>query len=115
MRSIGSRDVNASLGLVTAADHTAKTFRTWGANAVAFGQLRRLEPADAREHDAQRAEAVRVAAVHLHNTPVVCRSSYIHPAILTDDRDGLDLLIKRSRADASRASRWMDAEHDLAA
>lgn len=110
VRGIGSRDVNDYLGRVTAADYTAKTFRTWGASAVAFGHLRRLEPANAREHDAQRAEAVRIAAAHLHNTPAVCRKSYVHPAILTDDRADLDLLIERSRANASRASRWMDAD-----
>jgi DNA topoisomerase-1 len=110
VRSIGSRDVNDYLGRLTAAGYTAKTFRTWGASAVAFGHLRRLEPASRREHDAQRVEAVRIAASHLHNTPTVCRKSYIHPAILADDRSELDDLIERSGANASRASRWMDAD-----
>jgi DNA topoisomerase-1 len=110
VRSIDSRDVNAYLGLVTSADYTAKTFRTWGASAVAFGHLRRLEPSSAREHDAQRAEAVRLAAAHLHNTPAVCRKSYVHPAILADDRADIDRLIERSRANTARASRWMDAD-----
>lgn len=110
VRSVGSRDVNDYLGRVTAAEYTAKTFRTWGASAVALGHLRRLEPASRREHEAHRAEAVRIAAAHLHNTPAVCRKSYIHPAILTDDRDDLDRLIERSRANAVRTSRWMDAD-----
>ena len=110
VRSIGSRDVNDYLGRLTAADYTAKTFRTWGASAVAFGHLRRLEPANQREHDAQRVEAVRIAAGHLHNTPAVCRKSYVHPTVLADDRADLDDLIERSRANASRASRWMDAD-----
>lgn len=110
VRSIGSRDVNEYVGRVTSADYTAKTFRTWGASAVAFGHLRHLEPATPREHDAERAEAVRIAAAHLHNTPAVCRKSYIHPAILADDRAELDELIERSGANAARASRWMDAD-----
>ncbi|MDR7385645.1 DNA topoisomerase IB [Promicromonospora iranensis] len=110
VKSIGSRDVNDYLGRVTAADYTAKTFRTWGASAVAFGHLRRLDPANRREHDAQRAEAVRITAAHLHNTPAVCRKSYIHPAILAEDRADLDRLIERSHANASRGSRWMDAD-----
>lgn len=109
-RSIGSRDVNEYLGRVTSADCTAKTFRTWGASAVAFGHLRHLEPTTRREHDAQRADAVRIAAAHLHNTPAVCRKSYVHPAILADDRAELDELIERSGANASRESRWMDAD-----
>lgn len=110
VRSVGSRDVNDYLDRVTAADYTAKTFRTWGASAVALGHLRRLNPANRREHDTQRAEAVRIAAAHLHNTPAVCRKSYIHPAILADDRDELDRLIEQSRANAARTSRWMDAD-----
>ncbi|MBO0607979.1 DNA topoisomerase IB [Myceligenerans salitolerans] len=110
VRSVGSREVNDYLGRVTAADYTAKTFRTWGASAVAFGHLRRLTPSNGREHDTQRAEAVRMAAGHLHNTPVVCRKSYIHPAILADDRGELDELIERSGANAARTSRWMDAD-----
>lgn len=95
---------------MTSADYTAKTFRTWGASAVAFGHLRGLEPSSRREHDAQRAEAVRRAADLLHNTPAVCRKSYVHPAILADDRGELDRLIERSGANTARASRWMDAD-----
>jgi DNA topoisomerase-1 len=110
VRSIGSRDVNEYLGQVTGAGFTAKTFRTWGASAVALGHLRHLQPATQREHDAQRAEAVRIAAAHLNNTPAVCRKSYVHPAILADDRADLDRLIKRSRANAARTSRWMEAD-----
>ena len=110
VRSIGSRDVNEYLDEVTGAAYTAKTFRTWGASAVAFGRLRGLDPASGREHHAQRADAVRIAAAHLHNTPAVCRKSYIHPAILADDRKELDRLIERSRANAARTSRWMEAD-----
>jgi len=110
VRGIGSRDVNEYLQEVTGAGYTAKTFRTWGASTVAFGHLRDVAPASPSEHDRQRAEAVRVAAAHLHNTPAVCRKSYVHPAILTEDRDELDRLIKRSRANDARTSRWMDAD-----
>ncbi len=110
VRDVGSGDVNDYLARVTGADHTAKTFRTWGASAIALGHLRGLEPANQAEHDAQRVEAVRVAADHLHNTPAVCRKSYVHPAILADDRAELDRLIARSGADAARSSRWMTAD-----
>jgi DNA topoisomerase I len=110
VRDVGSRDVNDYLARVTGAGYTAKTFRTWGASAVALGHLRRLEPTDQREHDAQRVEAVRVAADRLHNTPAVCRKSYVHPAILADDRADLDRLLTRSRANAVRTSRWMEAD-----
>ncbi|MFD7310461.1 DNA topoisomerase IB [Promicromonospora sp. NPDC059942] len=110
VRSVGSDDVNEYLGRVTGAGYTAKTFRTWGASAIALGHLRGLEPADQAEHDAQRVEAVRVAAEHLHNTPAVCRKSYVHPVILTDDRATLDELIVRSGADAVRSSRWMSSD-----
>jgi DNA topoisomerase-1 len=111
IRSIGSRDVNAYLGLVTSSGFTAKTFRTWGASTIAFGYLRRVErPSSAREHDRQRNEAVRSASEHLHNTLAVARRSYVHPAILDDDRDRFDRLIERSKADKARASKWMSAD-----
>lgn len=109
-RSVGSRDVNDYLGRTMGDGYTAKTFRTWGASAVVLGHLRGLTPRSRQEHDAQRAEAVRVAAAHLHNTPAVCRKSYVHPAVLPDDRADLDRLLDRSGANASRTSRWMDAD-----
>jgi DNA topoisomerase-1 len=111
IRSIGSRDVNAYLALTTDAGFTAKTFRTWGASMIAFGYLRRVEPpTSARQHDRHRVEAVKLASEHLHNTPAVCRRSYIHPAILDDDRQQFDRLVVRSKADRARSSKWMDAD-----
>ncbi|MFI9489639.1 DNA topoisomerase IB [Promicromonospora sp. NPDC052451] len=109
-RTVGSRDVNEYLGRVMGDGYTAKTFRTWGASALVLGHLRGLTPHTRQEHDAQRAEAVRIAAAHLHNTPAVCRKSYVHPVLLTEDRAELDRLVERSGAAAARTSRWMDAD-----
>ena len=111
VRSVGSRDVNAYLGLATTSDFTAKTFRTWGASMIAFGYLRRIDPPkSAREYDRQRNEAVRLASEHLHNTLAVCRRSYVHPAILDDDRDEFERLLERSKAGNARSSKWMSAD-----
>jgi len=111
IKSIGSRDVNAYLGLVTSSGFTAKTFRTWGASMIAFGYLRRVDPpSSAREYDRQRNQAIRMASEHLHNTPAVCRRSYVHPAIIDDDRELFDKLLTKSNADTARSSKWMDAD-----
>jgi DNA topoisomerase-1 len=111
IKSIGSRDVNAYLGLVTSSGFTAKTFRTWGASMIAFGYLRRADPpTSAREYDRQRNQAIRMASEHLHNTPAVCRRSYVHPAIIDDDRELFEKLLARANADKARSSKWMDAD-----
>jgi len=47
-------------------------------------------PESRREHAfaSAIASAVKVVAGQLHNTPAVCRSSYIHPQVFAGWRDG---------------------------
>lgn len=54
---------------------TAKTFRTWAGTLAAFS----VAASSAKPTIKEMAGA---AAARLHNTPAVCRSSYIHPAVL---------------------------------
>lgn len=106
---VGSSDVNAYLREKTGAQVTAKHFRTWGGTCSAAAALALCRPAETRrEVESQVLAAIDVAACVLGNTRAVCRSSYVHPAILDAHRSG-DLLEawKRSRATerASRAER----------
>ena len=80
---VGSDDVNQYLQDVAGADFSAKDFRTWGGTVLAVEALCRVGPA-ATERDATSrvAEAVRVVATELRNTPAVCRASYVHPAVI---------------------------------
>jgi DNA topoisomerase-1 len=77
VHAIGSQHVNAYLAAHTGVEGvTAKTFRTWAGSLAAFTAARRTRgPLSIRA----LAEA---AAARLHNTPEICRSAYIHPAVL---------------------------------
>lgn len=83
-RSVTSGDVNTFLtGFFENDALTAKTFRTWN------GSVAGLETA--LSDDAVTIKAMTEAASHrLNNTPAICRSSYIHPAVidLHDDTSG---------------------------
>jgi DNA topoisomerase-1 len=46
------------------------------------------DPGTIKERKKMEQEVVAVVATHLGNTPAVCRSSYIHPTILSDWMDG---------------------------
>ncbi len=83
-RAVGSADVNAYLREAGGGDFTAKDFRTWAATLAAATHLADLPPpdsaADARRHVV---DCIKGVSEQLRNTPAVCRSSYIHPAVLT--------------------------------
>jgi DNA topoisomerase-1 len=103
---VGSSDVNDYLRERTGAQVTAKHFRTWGGTCAAAAALAVCRPArTVKETEAQVLAAIDVAACVLGNTRAVCRSSYVHPAILGAHRSG-DLLDAWRRARATeRASR----------
>lgn len=77
-RTVTSGEVNAWLAEVMGEGVTAKTFRTWGGTLAAFGFAEKV-PEDVRLTVKALAQS---AAEALHNTPAVCRTSYIHPAVL---------------------------------
>ena len=86
---IRSSDVNRYLRRVCRSKVTAKDFRTWAGSVIATDQLCDLPP-QTTESETRRAirRAVKTTAGRLGNTPAVCRSSYIHPAILRHAADG---------------------------
>jgi DNA topoisomerase I len=81
--SIDSDDVNAYLREIAGQDFSAKDFRTWAGTVLCAVALREVE-ACVSESDAKRnvAQVVTSVAQQLGNTPAVCRSSYIHPAVI---------------------------------
>jgi DNA topoisomerase-1 len=82
---VTSTDVNDQLRLLTGEDVTAKDFRTWGGTAMVTEELATSELADI---DADILAAIDTAAEKLHNTRAVCRSSYVHPAVVEAARQG---------------------------
>ena len=82
-RTVESSDVNDYLRETTGEDFTAKDFRTWAGTVLAAAELARLGLEES-EAEAKRklAEAVRSVAARLGNSEAVCRSCYVHPAVI---------------------------------
>jgi DNA topoisomerase-1 len=80
--AITSDDVNAYIRAAMGDGFSAKDFRTWAGTVSAARALREAEPPTSPT-DAKRRITVCVKAVAglLGNTPTVCRSSYVHPAV----------------------------------
>jgi DNA topoisomerase I len=92
-----SDDVNRYLRRHMGATFTAKTFRTWSGTVWAAVALSHLPPpTSATNARRQVMAAVRVVAERLRNTPTVCRSSYIHPAVLESYAAGREILPRRA-------------------
>jgi DNA topoisomerase-1 len=97
-RSITSADVNEYLRSVGGPDVSAKEFRTWaGTLAAARGLGRHAPGATLRERRSVIVQVIDEVAARLGNTRAVCRSSYIHPAILRAHEAGVPLEIGRAR------------------
>ena len=79
---ITSDDVNAYIRDAMGDQFSAKDFRTWAGTVSAARALRDMD-APTSPTDAKRKITVCVKAVAglLGNTPTVCRSSYVHPAV----------------------------------
>lgn len=79
---ITSDDVNAYIRQAMGEQFSAKDFRTWAGTVSAARALRDMDPPTSPT-DAKRKITVCVRAVSglLGNTPTVCRSSYVHPAV----------------------------------
>lgn len=112
-RSIGSADVNAYLGEYGRPGATAKTFRTWNATVRAAEVL-----ALAAEHEDEPSKRVLNAAIdqvadHLGNTRSVCRTSYVHPAVVDAYLDGT-LARRWQRPVGQRPSRLSVSERKTA-
>jgi DNA topoisomerase IB len=103
---IDSGMVNGYLQDAMGENFTAKDFRTWGGSVRAIAALALTPvPESRREHmlASAIASAVKIVARELHNTPAVCRNSYIHPEVFAGWRDGtLHRLIPAAAASQAR-------------
>jgi len=99
-KAVTSGDVNDYIRNAAGGDFTAKHFRTWSANVIAFEQwLKKAE--DAR---ITLKTVVEPVAEALGNTPAISAKSYVHPRLLEavkeDPRDplrGLERPVCRKR------------------
>jgi DNA topoisomerase-1 len=106
-RAIGSGDVNDYLRAASGSDFTAKDFRTWAGTTLVAGRLAACaEPASATAAKREVLAAVDAAAERLGNTRSVCRSSYVHPAVVDAFMEGWLRAPRQVRG--SRAPRGLD-------
>ena len=82
-RPVGSADVNAYLRDAMGEHFTAKDFRTW-AGTLAAGKALAMQPSPAGERESRHMVTlcIKSTAGLLGNTPAVCRSAYVHPAVI---------------------------------
>ena len=76
---VDSADANDYLRSVVGDAHSVKTFRTWGASALAVDRLAR-DP-DLAEDRRTMIAVIDLVAARLGNTRAVARSSYLHPGL----------------------------------
>ena len=83
VRQMRAAEVNAFLQEVAGRRISLKDFRTLVASSAALKALAATEPADSdRQRRRQVREAVIEVAEELANTPTVCRTSYVHDAVI---------------------------------
>lgn len=83
LRDVHARDVNDYLKEILGEKYTSKDVRTWGGTVRAATILADLGPAESRkEAEKNVVLTCKLVSTELGNTPAVCRSAYIHPAVL---------------------------------
>jgi len=92
---IESGRFNRYLAEISGAPFSAKTFRTWAGSVAAYSAARQAFSLGRRP---TIKEMCKAASQVLHNTPAVCRKSYVHPAVLALSQAGQK--IPRVRANA---------------
>lgn len=88
---VGSGEVNDYLREIMGEEFTAKDFRTWGATmrtVILLSRTKLPRRPGARACGKKIARVVQQVAAELHNTPAVCRKSYINPAVFEAWRSG---------------------------
>jgi DNA topoisomerase-1 len=90
VHSVRARDVNAFLREIAGVRISLKDFRTLIASAGILDTLARIKPAQSeRQRRKQVLQAIRVVADNLHNTPAICRKSYVHATVIAAFEDGV--------------------------
>ena len=90
MRHVTAHEVNAFLREIAGVHISLKDFRTLLASASVLETLAHIEPAASeRQRRKQVLAAVRVAADDLHNTPAICRKSYVNGTVVAAFEEGV--------------------------
>lgn len=83
IREVTAPDVNQYLREILGGRYTSKDIRTWGGTVRAATILADIGPAGSRrEAEKNIVLTCKLVSTELGNTPAVCRSAYVHPAVL---------------------------------
>ena len=108
VQNIDSDDVNAYIRDCAGPEFSAKDFRTWAGTLLAARELCAAAAASSAAGRKRRvAAAVAAVAAQLRNTAAVCRSCYIHPAVLEAYEAGT---LSLPRAAKSQSVRHLSAQ-----
>lgn len=104
VRTVRAGEVNAFLQEIAGRRISLKDFRTLVASAGALQALAATVPADsAAKRRRQVRDAVVEMAEELSNTPTVCRTSYVHDAVITAFEAGALKNTKKSKSPVAQA------------
>lgn len=83
--TVDSSELNEYISLETPEDdyYTAKYFRTWGANCVCIKHAEEVEELCKDSRKKPETTLIRLVAEEMGHTVAVCKSSYLHPEILS--------------------------------
>lgn len=110
LKSVDSGRLNAYLCDISGSEISAKTFRTWGGSLAAYSLAFQTVKQGALPSIKSLCGA---AAEALHNTPAVCRTSYIHPAIIAIAEDpGLAAAVQYSGNPAAKRLTGLRADEN---
>jgi DNA topoisomerase I len=99
-RPVKPADINRYIKAAMGDEFSSKDLRTWGASLQCARELARLGVAeDEKAAKSNIVAAIEHVAEELGNTPAVCRSSYIHPAILDAYEAGITLKKFKTKRD----------------
>ncbi len=113
--SVDSTAVNEYLHAITDESITAKDFRTWSGSVAALAELANSKATELLRAQRKKAvgAAVATTAQALGNTRAVCRSSYIHPALLAAFETGeFDAMVDHAEKASRKQSGAELSQHE---
>lgn len=89
VRDVTATDVNEYLREILGDRYTSKDIRTWGGTVRAATILADIGPATTnKEAEKNLVLLCKLVSTELGNTPAICRSAYIHPAVMEKYLEG---------------------------
>jgi DNA topoisomerase-1 len=116
VRPVTAADVNGYIKQIVGERYTSKDIRTWGGTVRMATILADLGPPDSElEAKKNLVLACKLVSSELGNTPTVCRSAYVHPAVMDRYAQGKTIapLMRESTRDDEQPGRYYPEEAAL--